>query len=74
MLVGVSSSAQGEGFGSKLMDTIKQECDNEGLNLYLETEKEENLRFYEKHGLTVLEKINLPKLDLPMWLMLRKPQ
>ncbi len=55
------------------MDTIKQECDNQDLNLYLETEKEENLRFYEKHGFTVLEKINLPILDLPMWLMLRSP-
>ncbi len=73
-IIGVSSSAQGKGFGSKLMDTIKQECDNEGLSLYLETEKEENLSFYEKHGFTVLEKINLPKLDLPMWLMLRNPR
>ncbi len=34
-IVGVSSSARGKGFGSKLMDAIKQECDNEGLNLYL---------------------------------------
>ncbi len=73
-IIGISSAAQGNGFGSKLMDTIKQECDNEGLNLYLETEKEENLRFYEKHGFTVLERINLPKLDLPMWLMFRKHQ
>ncbi len=56
------------------MDTIKQECDNEGLNLYLETEKEKNLLFYEKHGFSVLEKINLPKLEVPMWLMLRSPQ
>ncbi len=65
-IIGVSSLAQGKGFGSKLMDTIKQECDNQGLNLYLETEKEENLCFYEKHGFTVLEKINLPNLELPM--------
>ncbi len=72
-IIGVSSSVQGKGFGSKLMDTIKQECDNEDVNLYLETEKEENLLFYEKHGFTVLEKINLSKLDLPMWLMLRSP-
>ncbi len=72
-IIGVSSSAQGKGFGSKLMDAIKQECDSEGLNLYLETEKEENLSFYEKHGFAVLEKINLPKIDLPMWLMLRHP-
>ena len=74
IIIGVSSQAQGKGFGSKLMDTICQECDDEGLNLYLETEKEENIRFYEKHGFVVLEKIILPKLDLPMWLMLRKPQ
>jgi len=44
------------------------------LTLYLETEKEDNLFFYEKHGFTVLEKINLPKLDLSMWLMLRNSQ
>jgi len=73
-IIGVSSQAQGKGFGSKMMDTIKQECNDGGLNLYLETEKEENINFYEKHGFAVLEKINLPKLDLPMWLMLRKPQ
>jgi len=72
-VIGVSSSARGKGFGSKLMDAIKQECDKEGLYCYLETEKEENLNFYEKHGFTVFEKINLPKLDLPMWLMLRHP-
>jgi len=73
-VIGISSAAQGKGFGNKLMDTIKQECDDEGIYLYLETEKEENINFYEKHGLTVLEKITLPKLDLPMWLMIRKPQ
>ena len=73
-VIGVSSSCQGNGLGSIIMDTIKQECDKEGLDFYLETEKEENLNFYEKHGFAVLEKINLPKLDLPMWLLLRSPQ
>lgn len=74
LIIGVASSAQGKGLGSKLIAAVTEECDNENLKLYLETEKEENLRFYKKHGFTVLEKITLPKLNLPMWLMLREPQ
>ncbi len=73
-IIGVSSMAQGKGFGSKIMDAMKEECTREGLHLYLETEKEENLPFYEKHGFAVLEKIVFKKLNLPMWLMERKPQ
>ncbi len=72
-MIGVASAVQGKGLGSKLMDTIKTECDSKGLDLYLETEKEENLLFYEKHGFSVLETITLPKIDLPMWLMIRNP-
>ncbi len=73
-IIGVSSQAQGKGLGSQIMDAIKEECDREGFSLYLETEKEDNLAFYQKHGFAVLEKIVLDKLDLPMWLMERKPQ
>ncbi len=70
-IIGVSSAAQGKGLGSKLMDAIKEECSREGLRLYLETEKENNLPFYEKHGLTVKKKIVFEKINLPMWLMER---
>jgi len=73
MIIGVSSAAQEKGVGSKIMDTIKEECARECLHLYLETEKEENIAFYEKHGLTVLQKIVLPKINLPMWQMSRQP-
>ena len=73
-MIGVLSQAQGKGIGSKIMNTITEECDREGVHLYLETEKEDNLSFYEKHGLTVLEKIMFKKINMPMWLMARKPQ
>jgi catechol 2,3-dioxygenase-like lactoylglutathione lyase family enzyme len=59
--------------GSKLMDAIQEECTKEGLYIYLETEKEENLSFYEKHGLTVLQSVTLKKIHLPLWQMGRKP-
>lgn len=73
-IIGVSSAAQRMGHGSKLMDAVTEECDRDGTYLYLETEKEENVPFYEKHGLTVLEKTVIRKMNVPMWLMERKPQ
>ncbi len=74
LIIGVASSSQGKGLGSQLMDALKKECDSRGLYLYLETEKEENLPFYKKHGLTVARKIIFEKFNLPMWEMVRKPQ
>jgi hypothetical protein len=56
------------------MDAIKEECTRDGLHLYLETEKEENLPFYEKHGFTVLQKVMFKKINLPMWDLERTPQ
>ncbi|MDO9535332.1 MAG: GNAT family N-acetyltransferase [Bacillota bacterium] len=73
-IIGVCSLVQGKGLGSKIMDTIKEECTREGLHLYLETESEENLSFYEKHGFTLLQKIVFKKINMPMWQMMRKPQ
>lgn len=73
MIIGISSANQGQGQGSKLMEAMKEECDREKLYLYLETEKEENLSFYKKHGFTVLQKIVIENLNVPMWLMERKP-
>ncbi len=73
LIIGVVSSAQRKGFGSQMMDVICQEADRKGLYVYLETEKEENLPFYEKHGFGVLQKITFKKLHVPMWEMARKP-
>lgn len=74
IIIGVSSAVQGQGYGSKLMEAMKEECDRNGQYLYLETEKEENIAFYEEHGFSVLQKIVLDKLCVPMWEMARKPQ
>ncbi len=72
-IIGVSSAAQGKGLGSKLMATMIEECTRKGSYIYLETEKEENLAFYEKHGFKVLQKIIFDKINVPMWQMERKP-
>ncbi len=72
-IIGVSPEAQGKGLGTKLMNTLTQECTKKGHYVYLETEKEENLPFYEKYGFTVLERVMLEELKVPMWEMVRKP-
>lgn len=72
-VVGVASERQGSGYGSRLIRTLADACDREGLWLYLETETERNVDFYERHGFSVLKEIQLPKLDLPMWEMSRRP-
>jgi len=73
VIIGISSAAQGNGFGSKIIDAIKEESSRKGFYIYLETEKEENVVFYEKHGFNVVERIDLEELNVPMWLMERKP-
>jgi GNAT superfamily N-acetyltransferase len=70
--MGVSQEFQGKGFGGKLLRAVIEKAETERKPIYLETQKEENINFYEKHGFSVKKKIILPEpLNLPMWLMVR---
>ena len=71
--IGVDPSFQGKGYGTLLINNIKEESDQLGHDLYLETESEENVTFYEKRGFHMLQKVHLEKLGVPIWQMLRPP-
>ena len=72
LITGVSQEFQGKGFGGKLLRALVEKAETEKKPIYLETQKEENIKFYEKYGFSVMKKIILPEpLNLPMWLMLR---
>ena len=72
LIMGVSQEFQGKGFGGKLLRAVIEEAETERKPIYLETQKEENVNFYEKYGFSVKKKIILPEpLNLPMWLMVR---
>ena len=73
-VVGVSTELQGKGFGRKLIDAAIEKSEREGLQLYLETETEENVNMYEHFGFSLLKTITLPIVDLPMWEMVWKPK
>jgi ribosomal protein S18 acetylase RimI-like enzyme len=72
LIMGVSQEFQGKGFGRKLLRALIEKAETEKKSIYLETQNEENVHFYEKYGFSVKKKIMLPEpLNLPMWLMLR---
>ena len=72
LIMGVSQEFQGKGFGGKLIKAVIEKAETERKPIYLETQKEDNINFYEKYGFSVKKKIILPEpLNLPMWLMVR---
>lgn len=46
--------------------------DKEGLPSYFETHDEKNVPLYEHFGFKVIEKANIPGLDVTNWAMLRE--
>jgi ribosomal protein S18 acetylase RimI-like enzyme len=75
LIMGVSQNYQGKGLGGKLVRALIEKSELKNKPIYLETQKEDNIYFYEKYGFAVKKKIMLPEpFDLPMWLMFREVQ
>jgi hypothetical protein len=53
------------------MRALIEKSEQAGVSLYLETEPEANVTLYEHLGFTVIKKIMLPIIDLPMCEMTR---
>ena len=67
--VAVDAHLQGMGIGSKLLRVFCAQMDAAGEDAYLETDKPENVRFYERFGFEVVgeEKV----IGVPNWYMAR---
>lgn len=74
MVVGVSQKFQNKGFGGKLLRQVIAKSEESGLPIYLETGTTENVSMYEHLGFKVIDKINIPKLNLPQWELIREPK
>ena len=68
-VLGTRPEKQGKGLGSSLLRPILDRCDAEGLSAYLESSKEINIPFYQRHGFNVTGEIHLPDGPVvwPMW-------
>ena len=71
--IGVDPEHQGEGLGSTLVTSGLRRADLQNVPIYLETETEGNVGWYEGFGFEVIERVTATGLDLPVWLMVRRP-
>jgi GNAT superfamily N-acetyltransferase len=67
--VGVERHLQGRGIGTALLRVFCQRMDALGAMAYLETDKRENVAFYERFGFQTQGQE--PVLEVPNWFMAR---
>lgn len=73
-LLGTDPDHQGKGYGSAVMEPVLGRCDDEGVHAFLESSKERNLPFYERHGFEVTGQLTFGLDGPPLWQMLRAPR
>jgi ribosomal protein S18 acetylase RimI-like enzyme len=69
--IGVLPSYRGKGVGTELMQRFCTEVDNCSAQAYLETDLDENVRFYEKFGFNVIARSDI--FNVENRYMLRDP-
>lgn len=72
--LGVDPEHQGNGYASKLLRPMFDRLDEERMPCYLDTLTEKNAAMYEHLGFKVLEKSDIPDIDITSWAMLREPR
>ena len=73
--IGVATTRQGTGLGSRLLDRHHAFFDAHGIPAYLEASNESNHRLYQRHGYADLpgSPFHLPDTGPPIWAMRRDP-
>lgn len=71
-LLGTDPQARGQGLGSAVLKPVLEQCDAEGVGVYLESSKERNISFYARYGFRVTGELHLPR-GPRMWPMWREP-
>lgn len=71
-LLAVDPTRQGRGHGKELIAPGLERADRDRLPCYLETQKEQNVPWYARHGFDVREEIRLPAIP-PVWCLWRQP-
>lgn len=72
-ILGTDPDAQGRGLGSAVLAPVLERCDREVVHAFLESSKESNLAFYERHGFRLHETIELGRGCPPIFTMWRAP-
>jgi ribosomal protein S18 acetylase RimI-like enzyme len=71
-VVGVDPDEQGRGHGGVLLGNLSDRADRDGLPCYLEADREDNVRLYERYGYRITKEAIARRLDnLRFWTMTR---
>jgi GNAT superfamily N-acetyltransferase len=70
--IAADAGRQGQGIGTEMMKAFCAMADGHSLPAYLETDKAENVRFYEKFGFETMGET--PVIGVPNWFMARTAQ
>jgi GNAT superfamily N-acetyltransferase len=68
----VDAHLQGQGIGSQILAEYTSRLDASGELGYLETDRAENVRLYERHGFVTVEEAEV--IGVPNWFMRREPR
>lgn len=71
-MVGVQPQFQRRSYASKLIRTMLERIDAEGIPCYLETLDERNMKIYEHLGFKIIDESIIPDTNLKNWAMLRE--
>ncbi|MFW9827254.1 MAG: GNAT family N-acetyltransferase [Candidatus Thorarchaeota archaeon] len=69
--IAVKPEEQKKGYGGLLISAMLKKIDREEFPIYLETNNEKNLSFYQRYGFEIIEHIIIPETDVPLWCLLR---
>ena len=73
-VLAVDPQHQGKGYGSKLLNEMLSNIDEEGLPCYVETEGEKNVSMYQHFGFKVIDEFTVPNTTDKLVAMLREPR
>ncbi len=72
-LIGVGPIHQEKSFGQQLLSTTINRIDLESKPIYLETNKEKNIKIFKRFGFRILQKVIVPGTEIFHWSLLRNP-
>lgn len=70
--IGVVPEQQGRGLGSRLLETVLDQCDDSGIPAFLDATSPENHRLYERHGFETMAEVDVAR-GPTLWTMWREP-
>ncbi len=73
-LLAVDPTAQRGGIGGRLQQQVYPSADEEGLDCYLETQKEDNLAYYRRFGYEIERELRPVRRGPPLWTLSRPPR